>query len=72
MGHAALGVAVLAPTEGSARDQEKRRVRVVADRWFWFGLVLTFFGVILQPMGLYSDARRPGVALKVMLTDCLE
>lgn len=51
MGMANLGVAVYAPTPGSAEWQQKERLRARADGLFYVGLALTAFGVILQTIG---------------------
>jgi hypothetical protein len=51
MGKAELGMAVLAPNEGSPEWQEKERLRARADCWFWVGIGLTACGVVLQTLG---------------------
>ena len=51
MGKAALGVAILAPDEGSPEWKEKEALRVKSDRWFWLGIGLTALGVIVQTIG---------------------
>jgi hypothetical protein len=51
MGKVELGVAVLAPKEGSAEWQEKERLRARSDCWFWVGVGLTACGVVLQTLG---------------------
>jgi hypothetical protein len=51
MGKAQLGVAVLAPEEGSAEWRKKEQLRARADCWFWVGIGLTACGVVLQTLG---------------------
>lgn len=51
MGRAGLGVAVLAPDEGSTGWLAKERRRRAADLCFYLGLVLTAIGVVLQTIG---------------------
>lgn len=58
MGKAQLGVAVLAPEEGSPEWKEKERLRASADRWFWTGLVLTAAGILLETAAPYLPARQ--------------
>lgn len=65
MGKAQLGVAVLAPQEGSPEWKEKERLRASADRWFWTGLVLTAAGILLQTAAPYLPARRNVAAAPV-------
>lgn len=48
MGSAKLGLAVLAPEEGSSDMQNKKHLRTQSDFWFWVGLALTALGVVLQ------------------------
>ncbi len=58
MGKAQLGVAVLAPEQGSPEWKAKERLRANADRWFWTGLVVTAAGILLQTVAPYLPARR--------------
>ena len=51
MGQVGLRVAVLAPEKDSPEWKEKQRVRMLADRWFWIGLVVTAIGVVVQTVG---------------------
>ncbi|MBI4635825.1 MAG: hypothetical protein HY727_05695 [Candidatus Rokubacteria bacterium] len=51
LGEARLGFAVLGPDENNAEWREKKAQRRWADRFFYAGLVLTSFGVILQTAG---------------------
>lgn len=51
MGQAGLGVAVWAPEKDSPEWKEKERLRTLANRWFWIGLVVTSIGVAAQTAG---------------------
>ncbi len=51
MGDAALGVAILAPKEGSPEMERKRTLRRRADVLFKAGVVLASLGVSLQVVG---------------------
>jgi len=51
MRQADLGIAVLAPEPGSSDMAEKERQRASSNRWFWLGLILTAWGVVLQTLG---------------------
>ena len=48
MGETRLGYARLAPQPGSPEDQANRRARGLADLAFYFGIVSTAAGVIVQ------------------------
>lgn len=51
MGKAALGVAVLAPEEGSPEWRRKERLRKVSDGAFYLGVVFSKIGVAFQTYG---------------------
>ena len=53
MGDAALGVAILAPKEGSPEMERKRNLRRRADVLFKAGVVLASLGVSLQVVGIF-------------------
>jgi hypothetical protein len=50
-----LGVAALAPQEGSREWEAKERLRREADWLFWASLVLTVAGFVLQTWAAWSE-----------------
>ncbi len=48
MGDAALGVAVLAPEEGSKEMNTKRHQLQLGNRWFQLGLLFSILALICQ------------------------
>ena len=53
MGYANLGVAVLAPDLNSPEWKEKVDKRKIATLFFYFGIVFTTFGIILQTIPIF-------------------
>jgi hypothetical protein len=51
MGKAALGVAIVAPEEGSYEWQKKKKIRTTSDNLFYMGITLTLIGIVLQTIG---------------------
>ena len=55
MGKAALGVAILAPQEGSSEWKKKERLRKIADALYYFGLAFALTGATISTVGIIKS-----------------
>ena len=57
MGDAALGVAVLAPSEGTDAWEQKVRLRLLTQITFFVGLGLTALGILIQLLAIVINPK---------------